>query len=1363
MESTNNDLTQNKEFMDLYSRQIGAYGIETMGRLVNMRVVLVGMQGVGVEIAKNLILAGPGSVVLCDDHPTEMKDIGANFFLTEADIGAGRAASCASKLQELNGLVKVSCHHGVLDEELVASADVLVMTNGSREELIRWNEFCRMKTIVSYDSRGRKIVTPAPIRFISVGALGALGYIFSDFGDEFTVSDETGEPPVQRVITGITIAEEGIVSLVNPNDSELAKKADINDDEHQGYVSFSEVEGMVSKDGMSLNDSGVWRAREVWKRVPTLQKVDKNRGGDGVMMAYQYYVHVKDEKTGELKKDEDKPDGLFWNALYEHECDGVDEELFVRDANGNRMQRMNDTKEHYQVKIGDTRGFSPYEGGGMLQQVFQPVQHHHKSFAESLQQPVGKNASELLSCDGDKEALGWWYPMLHVLKQGLYQFQAVKGRFPYPNNDDEVDQVIEYCKKYNRSMKTLQDFNGKSVALSTVDLDKTPQAPPTAEGLEGDRLQALSDLKDMGTPEVKALLALQASDWSADAAMMLCFDEDSMNKLEAAVTTYKCLEAMRRLARYSATELQPVCVFMGGVCAQEVVKHCGKYTPINQWLQFDFIEVLPNTPASDVSPQNCRYDHNITVFGSDIQNKLMDVKTFMVGCGALGCELMKNFAMLGVGCGKNGFITVTDGDRIEVSNLNRQFLFRKQHVKKAKSLTAAQSVKLMNPNINVEALELLASKETETVFDEDFWTGSGVANRSGKPGARGGSGGLDFIVNALDNVKARKYVDSQCVFYQKALFESGTEGTKFNTQIVIPGVTVSYDEGEPDAIEGEAIPMCTLRNFPSTIIHCIEWARGLFEDLFVTPIADLDDFLKDPSGFVTELKENAEAYMMDMNDIHKAMDKLCDDEGNGLLRSLKAARAVKDQGYQACVQIAYELFTKKFNHSMKDLIHQFPRDKVDEKTGKPFWSPPKRYPVVLEADLSDEFVATFLISVANLVAVAYGLNPLPVNGIDAVGNDFDTFVPLISHWRDLKELEKSLPRDAPEWKPSTVKIESEEKDKSNDDEGTGNMQEMIDKLVSQLDELASISTEGLVAQPADFEKDLDLNFHIDFIAATSNLRASNYCIPRATRHKTKMIAGKIIAAIATSTACATALVGIEMLKYVQQKSVDQHRDSSCNFAVNQFQMSEPTAATVIKGSGERREQPDPIRNPDMFDDQGNVDWEKVPCTKWKAYPDPHTKWDSLQISGALTLAEAIEHLKTEHDLVMSAWLVTLTGEDGKPDGKKIYSEPVVDPTISDNLLLEIAPLSLSSDKAKMAILRCKDMANKQLYTQRWSSLKYAQGDAFKAMMHTPLKSLLEKYTGSLEHASRVKMEVELEVKSEPGVEAVTPPVYLLLK
>lgn len=47
-----------------------------------------------------------------------------------------------------------------------------------------------------------------------------------------------------------------------------------------------------------------------------------------------------------------------------------------------------------------------------------------------------------------------------------------------------------------------------------------------------------------------------------------------------------------------------------------------------------------------------------------------------VGSGAIGCEMLKNFAMMGVGCVEGGHIYVTDMDSIEKSNLNRQFLFR---------------------------------------------------------------------------------------------------------------------------------------------------------------------------------------------------------------------------------------------------------------------------------------------------------------------------------------------------------------------------------------------------------------------------------------------------------------------------------------------------------------------------------------------------------------------------------------------------------------------------------------------------------------------------------------------------------------
>lgn len=67
----------------------------------------------------------------------------------------------------------------------------------------------------------------------------------------------------------------------------------------------------------------------------------------------------------------------------------------------------------------------------------------------------------------------------------------------------------------------------------------------------------------------------------------------------------------------------------------------------------------------------------------------------MVGAGAIGCELLKNFAMINLGT--KGQITLTDPDVIEVSNLSRQFLFREKHLRKPKSSTAAAAAIQMNP------------------------------------------------------------------------------------------------------------------------------------------------------------------------------------------------------------------------------------------------------------------------------------------------------------------------------------------------------------------------------------------------------------------------------------------------------------------------------------------------------------------------------------------------------------------------------------------------------------------------------------------------------------------------------------------
>mmetsp|Transcript_12341 Transcript_12341/g.30786 ORF Transcript_12341/g.30786 Transcript_12341/m.30786 type:complete len:117 (-) Transcript_12341:3003-3353(-) len=79
--------------MDLYSRQIGTFGMETMGKLIQMKVLISGLRGLGAEVAKNLILAGPAAVALHDDGLVEMSDLGSNFYLAEADVGKKNACA----------------------------------------------------------------------------------------------------------------------------------------------------------------------------------------------------------------------------------------------------------------------------------------------------------------------------------------------------------------------------------------------------------------------------------------------------------------------------------------------------------------------------------------------------------------------------------------------------------------------------------------------------------------------------------------------------------------------------------------------------------------------------------------------------------------------------------------------------------------------------------------------------------------------------------------------------------------------------------------------------------------------------------------------------------------------------------------------------------------------------------------------------------------------------------------------------------------------------------------------------------------------------------------------------------------------
>ncbi|KAF9394541.1 E1 ubiquitin-activating protein uba2 [Podila verticillata] len=208
-----------------------------------------------------------------------------------------------------------------------------------------------------------------------------------------------------------------------------------------------------------------------------------------------------------------------------------------------------------------------------------------------------------------------------------------------------------------------------------------------------------------------------------------------------------------------------------------------------------------------------REHHLETTIGKSLVSTIADAKVLMVGAGGIGCELLKNLVMSGF---KN--IEIIDLDTIDLSNLNRQFLFQKQHIKKSKAKVARESALAFNPNVNIHARH---QNIKEQEFSVDWFKG------------------FDLVMNALDNLDARRHVNKMCLSANVPLIESGTAGYLGQVTVIQKDNTECFDCQPKET--PKTFPVCTIRSTPSTPIHCIVWAKSYLFGLLFGDAEDDDD------------------------------------------------------------------------------------------------------------------------------------------------------------------------------------------------------------------------------------------------------------------------------------------------------------------------------------------------------------------------------------------------------------------------------------------------------------------------------------------------------------------------------------------
>ncbi len=230
------------------------------------------------------------------------------------------------------------------------------------------------------------------------------------------------------------------------------------------------------------------------------------------------------------------------------------------------------------------------------------------------------------------------------------------------------------------------------------------------------------------------------------------------------------------------------------------------------------------------------------------QDKISESTVMIVGVGAIGCEVAKNLALMGL-----GKLIIVDNDVVEVSNLSRQMLFTDEDVGRPKTVAASEKLVKMNPLIKIEQYYKDVRELDENLF------------RS-----------VDVVCSCLDNWPVRRWVNSICVELDKPLVDVAMEGLYANLQVVLPRKTACLECHGENLIPKEVqLAECTLRRRkPEDLKKDLEEQRiylrmELIEKLFSVGIKTIFDLKYSQAQVLERLDEETRVKLREVQELLK--------------------------------------------------------------------------------------------------------------------------------------------------------------------------------------------------------------------------------------------------------------------------------------------------------------------------------------------------------------------------------------------------------------------------------------------------------------------------------------------------------------